>query len=1040
MSTPYENPPSAIVQQEFAALPTGVIQDQTAVIIGPNKLVRSVTDSADRNYIVYGAYIPGADTDYGYAGLPVGGVVELSSVSLQLENILARYADLSGTGDVERGAAANEVEIPTALGFQAYNNGTTAFLRNAAFVNRDVKIGDYLKITPVANPSAVLTARITGFSNATVAANVSNPTSSTNPSTQAYSGTPANTNVEGTDHLATVFTGNTTYKGNIPKGVINDVYVLECTTAGSVGIKQVETATVVGSIGVAGAGTMTLTITSADIDDGTPLVVTTATIANSASGTTIATAIRTAMNLVSAITDIFTITTSTDTVIATRKTPADNDSTLNMAIGLGTATGPTAAPISVATTAGVAGTAAFKVTSTNGDNVASVSFENVAFGQAFDVGTRGLQAKIASSGSEDFIVGEQYTFTMVAGYTNGAPTLMSGATVYDGAFDTTYKIKVVKGGLWTENPQVIVTTSTGIDQSGPIVVADNTSFAIGQLGLLVKFGSSYSSTQNGLVYGDEYFVTAAASKKGAVRTARLSKPIDAVVVEGDELDVEFFIHKNSMTIPNAGYPEFSSVALTAAADKFTVAADIYIKDSTWTEVDAVTPDPIPVITATVVVPYRALLTASSNILQTLSSLSVVSSVLNRNVPENPLAYGVGKALENSGGQPVNFIAVESDDLAGYAAALEILEITPTPYFRVFLTQDATTLDLLKAHVLSEASDDKGNRCVGVVAQPLNPISIKYSLKENGDNWTGYVAVEPGSSPAIYTRVTVPDATFVTDGIRPRDEFRSDFDLDALGNPTYVAVKINEVVDEENLVLVTPGFSTAIGNSGSLQRIQVVRNLTKDEQAIDMAGLSSEFKTRRVYNVFSDFPIEVSDVFSAAALAGLASSVVPHQPITNYTVGGFNDQAGTRKRFTPTQLNTMAGGGTLILTKNAQTGNIFVRHQLSTDNTDDLQSELSVCRNVDSISSYLLQGLKVFVARYNITDNFLQLLDVQLRQRLNNLQANTSTPSAGPQIAEWDPASLKIVQDPVSRTVVDIVVDVKVPMPANTLRLKLRVSA
>ena len=918
MSKPYPGQPSAIVQQEFQATPPGVILPQQACIIGPNRLVMGADDVQDRTFIVRGAYVPGADTDYDYAGLPVGGVVDLDNVSLRLEKVLALYADLTGSGSVTRGASANELYIPSALGFQNYNNGATQFLRNTAFVNRDVKIGDRVKITPVANPSKVLTTRITAFRNATVAATVAPPTSATNPPTVAYSGSVVETNDQGTDHLPTVFTGTSSYRGDITKGVLNDVYVLEVITAGA---------------------------------------------------------------------------------------PA---------------------------------TAVFKVTSTNGDNVASVA--SVAFGTAFNVGTRGLQAKIASTGSQAFIVGEIYTFTVQAAYTNGGPTRTTGASVYDGRFDTVYKLKVVKGGLWADGPQIMVTTSTGIDQGGPVVVDYNVSFPLGQLGITVRFASNYSSTQGGLVLGDEYFVVVTASKKGAVRTAILAAPLDALVADGDVLNCKFMLYRDRVEIPKRGYPEYSSVALTPAADKFTVASGIEIFDPSWTQNDGVTLQAIPVQAATVVVPYTALLTANSNVLSSLSTLSVLTSVLGKNVVANPLAYAVGKALENAGGQPVWFIPLASDDLEGYRAALEQLEINPDPYFRVALTDDLEILDLVKGHILAETSDKVGNRCAGICSTRLDVVALKYSKKSNGDNWTGYVAVEPGSNPAVYTRVTVPGAAFVTDGIRPGDVVRSNFDLDALGNTIYSSAVISLVTDEENLVLVSPGFAAAIGDVDHLQRIQVVRTLTRDEQSVVEGAQSGAFKTRHMFNVFPDFPIEVDGYFAAAAVAGLASSVVPHQPITNYTVNGFDEQNGSQRRFTPTQLNVMAEGGTLILTQAAKGGAIFVRHQLSTDNTDDLMSELSVKRNVDSISAYLLQGLKVFVGKYNITDNFLQLLDVQLRQRLNNLVASTATPSAGPQIISWEQASLIIKQDPVVRTKVNIKVTVVIPMPANEIVLDLLVTA
>lgn len=442
--------------------------------------------------------------------------------------------------------------------------------------------------------------------------------------------------------------------------------------------------------------------------------------------------------------------------------------------------------------------------------------------------------------------------------------------------------------------------------------------------------------------------------------------------------------------------------------------------------------------ATLYVSYQALLTAEAGILKSLSNLSSVTAVLGKVSVDNPLGLGVQKALENSAGQPVYFVSVPSDDLEGYQSALQALESDPRPYFRVPMTTDESIFDLVAAHVTSEASDERGNRCIGVVASLIDTIVTKYGVKSDGDNWTGYVAIEPGSSPAIYTRLNVEGANFIEDVIRPGDQLRTSFGADAFGNATYKTAIIDEVIDAENIILKSPGFAAAIGTSDDLQQIQIVRLLTQDEQANLAKAKSEAFSNRRILNVLCDMPMTIPWYFAAAGLAGLASSVVPHQPITNYTLNGFNDQVGAYRRFTPTQLDHIASGGTLVITQSVTEGQVFVRHQLTTDRTDDRRSELSITRNVDSVSDYLLQGLKPFVGKYNISDHFVQLLDVTLRLRLDQLVANRVTETAGSQLNSWDPKSLIIAQNPVARTEVDLAVDAEFPYPGNQLKLKLRV--
>ncbi len=118
------------------------------------------------------------------------------------------------------------------------------------------------------------------------------------------------------------------------------------------GVQQVETATAAGA--VTGDGNASVTITGVDIV-GTPLVLAVAVL-NGDTPSDWATKVRAALNATAAITNFFTVGGSTTAISLTRKVPAANDSTLNIALATGTATGITAAPTSANTTAGVVGT------------------------------------------------------------------------------------------------------------------------------------------------------------------------------------------------------------------------------------------------------------------------------------------------------------------------------------------------------------------------------------------------------------------------------------------------------------------------------------------------------------------------------------------------------------------------------------------------------------------------------------------------------------------------------------------------------------
>jgi len=120
-----------------------------------------------------------------------------------------------------------------------------------------------------------------------------------------------------------------------------------------VGTLQAETATVVGTIGAAGAGNATVIVTAAGMT-GSPVTLAVA-VANNDTAAQVAAKIKTDMGLNAGIAAWFTIGGSDAVIILTRKAATANDTTMNVSIDNGTCTGLTAAATSANTTAGVAG-------------------------------------------------------------------------------------------------------------------------------------------------------------------------------------------------------------------------------------------------------------------------------------------------------------------------------------------------------------------------------------------------------------------------------------------------------------------------------------------------------------------------------------------------------------------------------------------------------------------------------------------------------------------------------------------------------------
>ena len=130
------------------------------------------------------------------------------------------------------------------------------------------------------------------------------------------------------------------------------------------GTAQVETATVLGTIGPAGAGNATVIVTAANMS-GTPKTVSVA-VANDDTASQVATKIRTTLAADVTVGAFFSVSGSGANVVLTVKSVVANDATMNISIANGTCSGLTTAATSSNTTAGVDSWVSVQTVSSNG--------------------------------------------------------------------------------------------------------------------------------------------------------------------------------------------------------------------------------------------------------------------------------------------------------------------------------------------------------------------------------------------------------------------------------------------------------------------------------------------------------------------------------------------------------------------------------------------------------------------------------------------------------------------------------------------------
>lgn len=695
-------------------------------------------------------------------------------------------------------------------------------------------------------------------------------------------------------------------------------------------------------------------------------------------------------------------------------------------------------------------TAILKVTSASGnDNQSAVT--PAAYGDPTDIGTRGLTVTWdnnvgSSSGAgdpNDFLLGQKWTITVSQLFN---PPVPASDGEYNGPSDTTYIVTVTRGGKFTDDdlPQVTVTTTTGIDVSGPTTVpASASAIAIGTQGTTIAF------TGAALSKGDRYYVEVVAEAAGAIKTLVLANNLPASLqgiceVSGGgssssssgtppDLDLTLYIKKN-MEVPEVA--GLSSTNWSQSETEITIEGGIVGYDASWQSGGTLVA--LPVVAGIVYVQHRDRNPEWCSSLGTISDVSAVPATLGTVSPDNPLAYGVYKALLNANGEEVKFVGVCSHSpvtLDDWLTALEILVGKDDVYSIVPLTQDLDVLEAVEAHCDAQSSPENGRWRICWLNLPADQIIAIDVDDGSGGPLLATITDDPDTSGTQNTLVTVTGGGLLAAGVRATDTVRALYTTDGTGTITYSEYTVDAVLTDEDLRLVS-GPSSPVNVPS---KIEIWRTLTKTELATQQATKPGLFSDRRAYLVWpdtvGDAGVTVPGYFLCAALAGLRSGVLPHQGLTNVEVLGFDDLSRSTQFFSANQLNTLAASGYWIVTQDANTGTVFTRHELSTGDQDDLfQKEQNITTNLDSISFLFLNRMKPYIGRGNVTPTMIDIIRGEILAVITLLENNIIQKTLGPQVI--DATVLELAQHPTLRDRLVARIQLTLPFPLNNIELHL----
>lgn len=280
-----------------------------------------------------------------------------------------------------------------------------------------------------------------------------------------------------------------------------------------------------------------------------------------------------------------------------------------------------------------------------------------------------------------------------------------------------------------------------------------------------------------------------------------------------------------------------------------------------------------------------------------------------------------------------------------------------------------------------------------------------------------------------------NATFLSNGVGPGHY------LNILAGALLGRYLVTAVTSERELeVAQVAGVATL----KTALEYQVDRDLSKSEQAALVAGYSSSFADRRMVHVWPDSlqvpqgqsVVSVPGYFAACAIAALTTGLPTQQGFTNLSISGFLGLAHSTGYFTPAQLDTIAGGGTMVLAQDGPQQALYVRHELTTDVSSIKFQEFMVTKNVDYIAKFLRVSFAGFIGRYNIVDTTLDELKQTASACVKFLRDKTQLPRIGGAIRSGTLSS--IGQDPDQIDTVLMTFTFGIPIPLNNIDITIEV--
>jgi len=319
---------------------------------------------------------------------------------------------------------------------------------------------------------------------------------------------------------------------------------------------------------------------------------------------------------------------------------------------------------------------------------------------------------------------------------------------------------------------------------------------------------------------------------------------------------------------------------------------------------------------------------------------------------------------------------------------------------------------------------------------------------------------------LFLFITVPGATFVTDGVLPGDLLQMSSDPMTFAFTTYNSWVVDDVISETRIQVMNEGTDTPtvenelphegwrgggkIVTQGSMY-VRVIRYYTAAQQVTEMLATAHSFSSRRLVLCYP-YQLEIADLkdgsldrgtetdpidalpdqpgyYLACAVGGQTSGQPSQQGFTFMGINGVRRIYGSNDYFSEERLTELSNGGIYVFTQESLAALPSTIHEVTTDVSTLEFSEYMCIKNFDYVAWTFLDIILEFIGKWNVTEETIQFLGQAEQSGIETLKSQRK-PKIGAPLIDASIVSNEISS--ISTDRIESYIDVNMPMTLNTI--------